>query len=461
MAADVTSSTSGMHVNLSGNLTSSAGTSGTTTDTLTVVSMPLFNKSFAPDEIASGGISTLTFTIDNTANATPVTGLDFIDSLPAGVTVAPTPNVTNTCTGGTVTAAAGTSTFSYNGGTGMVGGTDTCMVSADVTSSTIGMHVNTSGDLTSSAGNSGTATDTLTVVSTPGFSKSFGPDTIATGGVSTLTFTFNNSANATPVTGLEFIDGLPSGMFVAATPTLTNTCPGGTLTAVPGADTFSFAGGTLGAGASCGLTFDVTSSIEGTFVNTTGDLTSSAGNSGTATDTLTVTDPDTTFSIPTATGSGTVTGNISGGGSSCTIGTASATTAAAVAGSGPPGVAFPHGLVAFRFDDCDTGAVVTVTLTFPAPLPAGTQYWKYGPTAADPSPHWYVLPAMFAGAQVTFTLTDGGLGDHDLTPNGTIVDPGGPSSTAVPTTPLWALAILALVMLMAARLALRLRLRST
>ena len=77
---------------------------------------PLFSKSFAPDEIATSGISRLTFKIDNTANATPVTGLDFTDSLPAGVTVAPTPNVTNTCTGGTVTAAAGTSTFSYNGG---------------------------------------------------------------------------------------------------------------------------------------------------------------------------------------------------------------------------------------------------------------------------------------------------------------------------------------------------------
>ena len=163
-------------------------------------------------------------------------------------------------------------------------------------------------------------------------------------------------------------------------------------------------------------------------MNTSSDLTSSAGNSGTACDTLTVTDPGTTFSISTAAGSGTVTGNISGGGPSCTIGTASATTA--VAGSGPPGVAFPHGLVAFRFDDCDTGAVVTVTLTFSAPLPTGTQYWKYGPTAADPSPHWYVLPAMFAGTQVTFSLTDGGLGDHDLTPNGTIVDPGGPSGTA-------------------------------
>jgi hypothetical protein len=35
-------------------------------------------------------------------------------------------------------------------------------------------------------------------------------------------------------------------------------------------------------------------------------------------------------------------------------------------------------------------------------LPAGTQYWKYGPTAADPSPHWYTLSATVAGNVITF-----------------------------------------------------------
>ena len=123
-----------------------------------------------------------------------------------------------------------------------------------------------------------------------------------------------------------------------------------------------------------------------------------------------------------------------------------------VAGAGPPGVVFPHGLVAFRLDACDDGGMVVVTLTFPAPLAAGSQYWKYGRTAADPTPHWYVLPAMFAGNQVTFSLTDGGLGDDDLTANGTIDDPGGPGLAAVPTMPLWALAILAILLLTAARL---------
>ena len=123
---------------------------------------PGFSKSFAPAAIASGVVSTLTFTIDNTANTTALTLLDFTDTLPAGVTVAPTPNAATTCTDGTVTAVAGTGTISYTGGTVTASGT--CTVVADV-GGTAGAHVNTSGALTSSAENSGTATATLTIVS--------------------------------------------------------------------------------------------------------------------------------------------------------------------------------------------------------------------------------------------------------------------------------------------------------
>ena len=35
-------------------------------------------------------------------------------------------------------------------------------------------------------------------------------------------------------------------------------------------------------------------------------------------------------------------------------------------------------------------------------------------------------PATFAGNTVNLSITDGGLGDDDLTANGTIVDAGGP-----------------------------------
>jgi hypothetical protein len=62
------------------------------------------------------------------------------------------------------------------------------------------------------------------------------------------------------------------------------------------------------------------------------------------------------------------------------------------------------------------------------------------------------------GNTVTFDITDGGLGDDDLVPNGTIDDPGGPGAgAAVPAMPLWALAVLALLLLAAARLVMRTR----
>ncbi len=57
-----------------------------------------------------------------------------------------------------------------------------------------------------------------------------------------------------------------------------------------GATLISLTGGTVGAGASCTIDVDVVGTATGAHVNTTGDLTSSSGNSGTASDTLTVLD---------------------------------------------------------------------------------------------------------------------------------------------------------------------------
>jgi hypothetical protein len=93
---------------------------------------------------------------------------------------------------------------------------------------------------------------------------------------------------------------------------------------------------------------------------------------------------------------------------------------------------------------------VTLAVTYPAPVSAGMQYWKYGPTPGNPTPQWYVLPATFSGSTVTFTITDGGLGDDDLAVNGAIVDQGGPGAVdgarAVPTLSEWSLIALALLL---------------
>ena len=124
----------------------------------------------------------------------------------------------------------------------------------------------------------------------------------------------------------------------------------------------------------------------------------------------------------------------------------------------PGGVSFPQGLVDFTLDSGTPGSTASVVLTFPAALPPGAVYWKYGKTSPTDTPHWYVLKeAVINGATVTLSLTDGGSGDEDGTVNGAITDPGGPgvSATAVaetvnpvPTLSAWSFAGLVLLILL-------------
>ena len=67
--------------------------------------------------ISVGSVSTLTFSVDNTANVVAATALDFTNNLPAGVVLATPVNAAATCIGGTLTAIQGTAVISYTGGT--------------------------------------------------------------------------------------------------------------------------------------------------------------------------------------------------------------------------------------------------------------------------------------------------------------------------------------------------------
>jgi hypothetical protein len=98
------------------------------------------------------------------------------------------------------------------------------------------------------------------------------------------------------------------------------------------------------------------------------------------------------------------------------------------AGTAPAGIRFAHGLIDFVTSGCVPGSTLTFVVTMPNALPTTTQYWKYGPTPGNATPHWYTIPATTSGNTVTFTITDGGLGDDDLVANGTIVDQGGPGN---------------------------------
>jgi uncharacterized repeat protein (TIGR01451 family) len=280
----------GSYLNTTSDLTSGGLTvTPAASDTLVIEPAPSFAKSFAPNPILTDGVATLTFTIDNSAASVNATALDFIDNLPAGVVVATPANAGATCTGGTLTAADGASTVSYSGGTAAAAAS--CTVSVDVTATASGNFVNTTGDLTSSLGNSGTASDTLAVTDRPPlFAKTFAPDAILVGETSTLTFDIDNSGASADATALDFTDNLPANVVVASPANAGTTCTGGTLTAADGASTISYSGGSVPASSACSVNVDVTATVPGSYVNTTGDLTSSLGNSGSATDMLGVTD---------------------------------------------------------------------------------------------------------------------------------------------------------------------------
>lgn len=257
-------------------------------DELTIsATEPVFTKAFTPTSIQIGEVSRLTFIVDNTASPVSATGLSFADTFPTGLKVATPANVLNSCSGLAV-AINDSGSVTLTGGS--VAANSTCTLSVDTTSLADGEYVNTTGNLASSSGNSGTATATLVVDSSsnpvPGFSKAFSPSEIEEGEISTLTFTIDNSGASLDVSSLSFTDNFPSGLRIAAANVL-NTC-GGVVTVVNNGTSVALSGGTVRRGATCSIRVDTTSMVQGTYENTSGDLTSVLGNSGTATATLIV-----------------------------------------------------------------------------------------------------------------------------------------------------------------------------
>ncbi len=271
VTVDLLGTIGGIYVDESGALTSSSGDSGTAVDTLLVATAPSLAKSFSPTAVQAGGTSTLSLTIDNTANGAAVAITDLTDNLPAGMTVAATPDVASSCMGGTVTAVAGSSTITY---TGTAQGAATCQIDVDVTVGAVGSYVNTTEPLVTGNGTSGATTATLTGASVPApapradlavtiapTSTEVAPDedadlvvTVTNNGPDAargeLTIGVTDPATITDVVGCDLVDG------ACTIPTL---APGGTA-----AVTLTTAHPTLG-------TDEVTATIDGAAIDDTPD----------------------------------------------------------------------------------------------------------------------------------------------------------------------------------------------
>ena len=249
--------------------------------TLTVIQAAL-TKAFVPATIDAGGISTLTFTLTNGAGNPAQSGVDFKDTLPGSVTVAPGPVVGGTCPGvaGVVSTVPGAVTVT---GASMTAGQASCTITVDVTSGTPGAYANTdAGNITDTQRVTTTGVNaTLTVQARPTLTKAFAPATVGVSQDAVLTFTIANPAGAPPRTGLTFTDTLPPGLVIGSPAGVVNNCGGAaTITATPGAGVFAVAGGGFDAAAgasTCTIQVNVRSLAAGTYTNGAAAITAIGG----------------------------------------------------------------------------------------------------------------------------------------------------------------------------------------
>jgi uncharacterized repeat protein (TIGR01451 family) len=336
---------------------------------------------------------------------------------------------------------------------------------------------------TAPTSNGGSPITSYTARSSPGSITASGPASpltvggLANGTAYTFTVTATNAAGTGPASGPSnvvtpaSVPGAPTN--VAANPRDGRAIVAFSPPASNGGLPITFYTASCGAFSTTGLAspLDVTGLTNGTAYSCSVTATNALGTgAASAAATVTPTDLVRSYTAPAATGSGNITAIFTGGGLTCTFITSNfiPLTGDPASPPAPPAgaIAFPHGLFDFTLTGCTPGSTITMTIAYPAALPAGTQYWKYGPEPGIPAPHWYVMPASINGSTVVFSITDGGRGDDDLAANSRIVDQGGPGvppagglgePVQTPTLSQWALMVLALMLLAFAAPSLRRR----
>lgn len=231
-------------------------------------------KSFSPATIAAGNNSRLR--IDFFAPSdTNLTNFTITDNLPSGVTVSnSSPAEVSGCgVSAALNAPTGATSISLTSGLILAG--QRCRIDVYVTSNVTGPHTNTipPANITNSENRVPTDSLTATLTVTGGSTlaielvKGFDPLTVFGGSASTMSLELINPGTAT-LTGIAFTDNMPSGMILANPVSFNVGTCGGTLSGVPGANSFSFNGGTLPPLERCTLTLSATMTVNGNLTNT-------------------------------------------------------------------------------------------------------------------------------------------------------------------------------------------------
>lgn len=143
-------------------------------DCTVLPSVPTVSKAFSASTIRTGQNATLTLTLRSSNPSPSYTQAPLTDTLPAGVTVASTPNVSTTCTNSqgaaaTITAAPNSGTVTIASGTRVPHNNTTCTVTVTVTGTSRGQKTNTipAGSLRTTAGTYNTAASANLLVNDP------------------------------------------------------------------------------------------------------------------------------------------------------------------------------------------------------------------------------------------------------------------------------------------------------
>jgi Subtilase family len=240
-----------------------------TTYTAVFIAPPGITKSFGAPAVALNANTSVQFTLTNPNTTTILTGVGFVDNLPAGIT-AIGPVTSTGCPAAAMTFTPAIITLS---GVSLPA-SGTCTYSVAVTGSTAGIWTNTTTNITSVEGGAGgVGTANLIVVAPASISKSFGSVSIPVGDSTPLTFTIANPNNAVTLNGIAFTDTLPSGLRVSTPSTVTGSCGGGLITATAGSSTISLGGASLSPGSSCTFSVLVIATAAGAQTNTTSGIT--------------------------------------------------------------------------------------------------------------------------------------------------------------------------------------------
>ncbi len=267
------------------------------TASLDVVQAPTVTLAFGAPSIPVNGTTSLTFTVTNPSSITNFFNIGLTDTLPSGLVVASPNGMLGTCLtldGALVIADPGSASISITSVNLLP--SSSCAVTVNVTGTTAGSKNDSTGNITATFSNGGPVEISgpggsagIAVVAPPSISAAFSPASIVTGGSSSLTFTITNPAlNTVALSGVSFIDALPSGLTVS---TSTASACAGTVTTNPGTG-IVLSNGSMAVNSQCQFSVTVTGSDAGSYTNTTGAVVSSNGGTGnTASANLTVENP--------------------------------------------------------------------------------------------------------------------------------------------------------------------------